>query len=74
MNTATPRLVDEAAADAPLGAVAVRTLCDFAARRGDLDLRFTPSPVHDAKQIDHLVCAMDALWGHCALNRAEMAG
>ncbi|HSW21896.1 MAG TPA: ATP-dependent DNA helicase, partial [Burkholderiaceae bacterium] len=44
MNTATPRLVDEAAADAPLGAVAVRTLCDFAARRGDLDLRFTPSP------------------------------
>ncbi|MFL6656666.1 MAG: helicase C-terminal domain-containing protein [Massilia sp.] len=24
--------------------VAVRTLCDFAARRGDLDLRFTPSP------------------------------
>ena len=43
-NTATPRLVDEAAADAPLGAVAVRTLCDFAARRGDLDLRFTPSP------------------------------
>jgi DNA excision repair protein ERCC-2 len=44
LNTATPRLVDEAAADAPLGAVAVRTLCDFAARRGDLDLRFTPSP------------------------------
>ncbi|NWF45545.1 ATP-dependent DNA helicase [Hydrogenophaga sp. D2P1] len=43
-HTATPRLVDEAAADAPLGAVAVRTLCDFAARRGDLDLRFTPSP------------------------------
>ena len=43
-NTATPRLVDEAAADAPLGAVAVRTLCEFAARRGDLDLRFTPSP------------------------------
>jgi DNA excision repair protein ERCC-2 len=24
--------------------VAVRTLCDFAARQGDLDLRFTPSP------------------------------
>ncbi|MBW8316822.1 MAG: ATP-dependent DNA helicase, partial [Hydrogenophaga sp.] len=43
-NTTTPRLVNESAADAPLGAVAVRTLCDFAARRGDLDLRFTPSP------------------------------
>ncbi len=42
--------------------------------RGTERLRFTPSPVHDAKQIDHLVCAMDALWGHCALNRAEMAG
>ena len=24
--------------------VAVRTLCEFTARRGDLDLRFTPSP------------------------------
>jgi 5-aminolevulinate synthase len=42
--------------------------------RGTERLRFTPSPVHDAKQIDHLVRAMDALWGHCALNRAEMAG
>ncbi|RYY95251.1 MAG: ATP-dependent DNA helicase, partial [Comamonadaceae bacterium] len=24
--------------------VAVRTLCEFTARRGDLDLRFTPAP------------------------------
>ena len=24
--------------------VAVRTLCEFTAKRGDLDLRFTPSP------------------------------
>jgi DNA excision repair protein ERCC-2 len=24
--------------------VAVRALCEFSARRGDLDLRFTPSP------------------------------
>ena len=39
--------------------------------RGTERLRFTPSPVHDARQIDHLVRAMDALWGHCALNRAE---
>jgi len=29
--------------------------------------------VHDAKQIDHLVRAMDALWRHCALNRAEVS-
>ena len=44
MNTRPTRLVEEAATDAPLGAVAVRVLCDFAARAGDLDLRFTPSP------------------------------
>ena len=24
--------------------VAVRTLCEFTAKRGDLDMRFTPSP------------------------------
>ena len=41
--------------------------------RGTERLRFTPSPVHDAKQIDNLVRAMDALWRHCALNRAEVA-
>ena len=39
--------------------------------RGTERLRFTPSPVHDPKQIDALVKAMDALWQHCALNRAE---
>ena len=39
--------------------------------RGTERLRFTPSPVHDLKQIDALVKAMDVLWGHCALNRAE---
>lgn len=41
--------------------------------RGTERLRFTPSPVHDAKQIDHLVKAMDTLWRHCALNRAEVS-
>jgi len=39
--------------------------------RGTERLRFTPSPVHDAGQIDRLVKAMDSLWRHCALNRAE---
>jgi 5-aminolevulinate synthase len=39
--------------------------------RGTERLRFTPSPVHDAGQIDALVKAMDQLWRHCALNRAE---
>jgi 5-aminolevulinate synthase len=39
--------------------------------RGTERLRFTPSPVHTTADIDHLVRAMDQLWSHCALNRAE---
>jgi 5-aminolevulinate synthase len=39
--------------------------------RGTERLRFTPSPVHGSGEIDRLVRAMDALWAHCALNRAE---
>lgn len=39
--------------------------------RGTERLRFTPSPVHDPKQIDLLVRAMDALWSHCSLNRSS---
>ncbi|QYK43282.1 MAG: 5-aminolevulinate synthase [Paracoccaceae bacterium] len=42
--------------------------------RGTERLRFTPSPLHDAGMIDDLVRAMDGLWRHCALNRAELAG
>jgi len=41
--------------------------------RGTERLRFTPSPVHDPEQIDRVVKAMDALWSHCALNRAELS-
>ena len=41
--------------------------------RGTERLRFTPSPVHDASQIDTLVRAMDTLWQQCALNRAELS-
>ena len=41
--------------------------------RGTERLRFTPSPVHGPKEIDALVTAMDALWSHCALNRAELS-
>ena len=41
--------------------------------RGTERLRFTPSPVHDAGQIDGLIRAMDSLWQHCALNRAEIS-
>ncbi|ANW33524.1 5-aminolevulinic acid synthase [Ketogulonicigenium vulgare] len=42
--------------------------------RGTERLRFTPSPVHGPKEMDALVRALDALWSHCALNRAELAG
>jgi len=42
--------------------------------RGTERLRFTPSPVHGPDQVDALVHALDELWSHCALNRAEMAG
>jgi 5-aminolevulinate synthase len=41
--------------------------------RGTERLRFTPSPVHDPKEIDAVIKAMDALWRHCALNRAEVS-
>ena len=41
--------------------------------RGTERLRFTPSPVHGPKEIDRLIEAMDYLWSHCALNRAELS-
>src|SRR6056297_1498628 len=41
--------------------------------RGTERLRFTPSPVHGPREIDTLVQAMDELWAHCALNRAELS-
>ncbi len=37
--------------------VAVRTLCAFAARQGDLDLRFTPSPSAQQGREGHLLIA-----------------
>ena len=41
--------------------------------RGTERLRFTPSPVHGPREMDALVGAMDELWSHCALNRAELS-
>ena len=41
--------------------------------RGTERLRFTPSPVHGPGEMDALVRAMDELWSHCALNRAELS-
>ncbi|MDK3072967.1 5-aminolevulinate synthase [Sedimentitalea sp. JM2-8] len=41
--------------------------------RGTERLRFTPSPVHGPDEMNKLVRAMDSLWSHCALNRAELS-
>ena len=41
--------------------------------RGTERLRFTPSPVHGPEEMDKLIKAMDALWSHCALNRADLS-
>ncbi|WP_241673112.1 ATP-dependent DNA helicase [Lacisediminimonas profundi] len=48
-----PSVSDSAAACS----VAVRTLCDFTARQGDLDLRFTPAP-----------SALEGMLGHAAVR------
>lgn len=42
--------------------------------RGTERLRFTPSPLHGPSEIDALVDAVDQLWSHCALNRADLTG
>lgn len=38
--------------------------------KGTERLRFTPSPLHDAADIDHLITALSGLWSQCALARA----
>lgn len=43
--------------------VAVRTLCEFTAKRGDLDLRFTPSPT-----------AQEGIEGHAAVRAGRGPG
>jgi len=41
--------------------------------KGTERLRITPSPVHTAADVDHLVNALSELWSHCALNRVPAA-
>lgn len=43
--------------------VAVRAMCEFTARRGDLDLRFTPAPT-----------ALEGIAGHGAVTSKRGAG
>ncbi len=68
VRTPTPRLSGRAVAADGIGAVArraglstytvaVRTLCEFAAKHGDLDLRFTPSPTSQQGVAGHKTVA-----------------
>ena len=41
--------------------------------KGTERLRITPSPVHSAKDIDHLVGALGMLWEQCKLARMPLA-
>ncbi|WP_298984013.1 5-aminolevulinate synthase [uncultured Roseibium sp.] len=41
--------------------------------KGAERLRITPSPVHTASDIDHLVAALEALWTRCELARRPVA-
>jgi 5-aminolevulinate synthase len=41
--------------------------------KGTERLRITPSPVHSASDIDHLVAALETLWTQCQLARLPMA-
>jgi DNA excision repair protein ERCC-2 len=49
--------------------VAVRTLCEFAAKHGDLDLRFTPSPTSQQGVAGHKTVAAR----RCASYRSEVS-
>ncbi len=41
--------------------------------KGTERLRITPSPVHSAADVDHLIAALEALWTKCELGRLPMA-
>ena len=65
--------------------VAVRALCEFAARRGDLDWRFTPSPTSQQGIAGHALVAsqrgpsyrrevaLEGRWGERLVVRAVAA-
>jgi 5-aminolevulinate synthase len=41
--------------------------------RGTERLRFTPSPQHGRKEMDHLVWWINELWSQCALCRMNLS-
>lgn len=50
-------MADSTDESVPRFTVAVRTLCEFTAKRGDLDLRFTPSPTAQEGMAGHQLVA-----------------
>jgi DNA excision repair protein ERCC-2 len=55
--------------------VAVRALCEFVAKQGDLDLRFTPSPTAQEGMAGHaLVTARRPEWYECEVSLSAQHG
>lgn len=57
IDTGTPRIDDTGAPQQRRYMVAVRALCEFTAKQGDLDLRFTPSPTAQEGIHGHAIVA-----------------
>jgi DNA excision repair protein ERCC-2 len=58
--------------------IAVRAMCEFTAKRGDLDLRFTPSPSAQEGMAGHLLVAAGAARcinpkSRCAASSKQLA-
>jgi len=52
-----PASLGQSTLDSPLYVIAVRALCEFTAKRGDLDLRFTPTPTAQEGIAGHAIVA-----------------
>jgi len=57
---------------APVYTVAVRDLCAFTAKVGDLDLRFTPAPTAQQGREGHVLVAQRRGAGHEPVRRAPV--
>jgi len=63
------------ATDPPRYQVAVRALCEFVAKQGDLDLRFTPSPTAQEGMAGHaLVTSRRPEWYECEVSLSGQHG
>ena len=64
MSLATEPNATGIATPATVATVAVRALCEFAAKAGDLDLRFTPAPTAQQGREGHQLVAQRRGPGH----------